>query len=130
LGKKDGVPMDGTEFTELNFGGSGTNDNFGASGDSRTGGHHIMSVAETMARGLPPILVITQAAAHSAPTLANEYKVVNWLRAAAILAQIDPMATGYLVIDGSGAAAACRPWERCQPPGRGPDQSDRRISNP
>jgi hypothetical protein len=27
---------------------------------------------------------------------------VNWLRAAAILAQIDPVAKGYLVIDGNG----------------------------
>jgi hypothetical protein len=63
---------DGTEFTELNFGGWGTNDNFGAPGDSRTGVHHIMSVAEAMARSLPPILVITQAAAHSAPTLRSD----------------------------------------------------------
>lgn len=93
---------DGTEFTELNFGGAGTNDNFGAPGDSRTGGHHVMSIAETMARGLPPALVITQASAHSAPTLGNEFKVVNWLRAAAIMAQIDPVANGYLVLDGSG----------------------------
>jgi hypothetical protein len=93
---------DGTEFTELNFGGAGANDNFGAAGDSRTGGHHIISIAETMARGLPPILVITQASAHSAPTLGNEFKVVNWLRAAAILAQVDPVAKGYLVVDGSG----------------------------
>ena len=90
---------DGTEFTELNFGGSGANDNFGAPGDSRTGGHHIISIAETMARGLPPLLVITQASAHSAPTLGNEFKVVNWLRAAAILAQIDPVAKGYLAMD-------------------------------
>jgi len=93
---------DGTEFTELNFGGTGTNDNFGAAGDSRTGGHHIMSIAETMARGLSPLLVITQASAHSAPSLGNEFKVVNWLRAAAIMAQIDPVARGYLVVDGSG----------------------------
>jgi hypothetical protein len=93
---------DGTEFIELNFGGSGTNDNFGAPGDSRTGGHHIMSIAETMARGLSPLLVITQACAHSAPSLGNEYKVVNWLRAAAIMAQIDPVAKGYLVVDGNG----------------------------
>jgi hypothetical protein len=93
---------DGTEFSELNFGGSGTNDNFGAPGDSRTGGHHIMSIAETMARGLSPLLVITQASAHSAPSLGNEYKVVNWLRAAAILAQVDPLARGYLVMDGNG----------------------------
>ena len=35
---------DGTEFIELSFGGSGTNDGIGgAAGDSRTGGHHIMS---------------------------------------------------------------------------------------
>ena len=93
---------DGTEFTELNFGGTGNNDNFGAAGDSRTGGHHILSVAETMARGLSPLLVITQASAHSAPSLGNEYKVVNWLRAAAIIAQIDPVARGYLVADAKG----------------------------
>ena len=93
---------DGTEFTEMNFGGSGTNDNFGTPGNSRTGGHHIISIAETMARGLSPLLVITQASAHSAPTLGNEFKVVNWLRAAAIMAQVDPIAKGYLVADGSG----------------------------
>lgn len=93
---------DGTEFAELNFGGAGTTDNYGAAGDSRTGGHHIISIAETMARGLSPLFVITQASAHSAPTLGNEFKVVNWLRAAAIMAQIDPVAKGYLVVDGDG----------------------------
>jgi len=46
--------------------------------------------------------VITQASAHSAPTSGNEYKVVNWLRAAAIIARIDPVARGYLRIDGAG----------------------------
>jgi len=93
---------DGTEFTELNFGGNGTTDNFGAAGDSRTGGHHILSVAESMARGLARAMVITQASAHSAPTLGNEFKVVNWLRAAAIVARIDPVAKGYLVHDSQG----------------------------
>ncbi len=93
---------DGTEFTELNFGGSGTNDNFGAPGDSRTGGHHILSIAETMARGLSPEMVITQASAHSAPTLGNEFKVVNWLRAAAIVARVDPIDKGYLTLDAQG----------------------------
>ena len=93
---------DGTEFTELNFGGNGTTDNSGATGDSRTGGHHILSVAESMARGLSPAFVITQASAHSAPTLGNEFKVVNWLRAAAIVARIDPVAKGYLVQDAQG----------------------------
>src|SRR5262249_34513839 len=69
---------DGSEVTELNFGGSGVNDNFGAPGDSRTGGHHIIGAAEAMSRGLSPAFVITQTCAHSAPTSGNEYKVVNW----------------------------------------------------
>ncbi len=90
---------DGSEFQELNFGGNGKTDIYGATGDSRTGGHHIISLAEAMKRGLSPDFVITQASAHSAPTLGNEYKVVNWLRAAAILAQIDPVEQGYLFVD-------------------------------
>jgi hypothetical protein len=91
--------QDGSEFTELNFGGTGTNDAWGTPGDSRTGGHHMISIAESMRRGMPPELVITQASAHSAPTSGNEYKVVNWLRAAAIIARIDPVASGYLTLD-------------------------------
>lgn len=93
---------DGTEFVELNFGGAGTMDNNGAAGDSRTGGHHIIGIAETMARGLSPLLDITQASAHSAPILGNEYKVVNWLRAGAIIARVDQIAKGYLIIDSQG----------------------------
>jgi len=93
---------DGTEFQELNFGGNGVTDSYGAAGNSKTGGHHIMSVAEAMSRGLSPAFVITQACAHSAPTSGNEYKVVNWLRAAAILAQIEPVAAGYLELDAAG----------------------------
>jgi hypothetical protein len=93
---------DGTEFAELNFGGNGSTDNFGAAGDSRTGAHHIIGLAESMARGLTAKFVIAQASAHSNPTSGNEYKVVNWLRAAAILAAIDPVASGYLRVDGAG----------------------------
>ncbi|MGB7844860.1 MAG: hypothetical protein WBL63_04535 [Candidatus Acidiferrum sp.] len=93
---------DGTEFIELNFGGTGVNDNFGKPGDSRTGAHHIITIAEEMKRGLSPAFVITMACAHSAPTSGNEYKVVNWLRAGAILAQIDPVAAGYLYRDSNG----------------------------
>lgn len=93
---------DGTEFIELNFGGTGVNDNFGKPGDSRTGAHHIITIAEEMKRGLSPLFVITMACAHSAPTNGNEYKVVNWLRAGAIIAQIDPIAAGYLYKDSSG----------------------------
>jgi hypothetical protein len=93
---------DGSEFRELNFGGNGATDASGAAGDSKTGAHHIIGVAESMKRGLSPAFVITQASAHSAPTNGNEYKVVNWLRAAALMAQIDPVAKGYLYIDKSG----------------------------
>jgi hypothetical protein len=93
---------DGTEFAEFNFGGSGVNDNYGAAGDSRTGAHHIIGVAESMARGLSPKFVITQASAHSSPTSGNEYKVVNWLRAGAIIAGIDPVAKRYLRVDSAG----------------------------
>ncbi|MDP9043490.1 MAG: hypothetical protein M3O01_01655 [Pseudomonadota bacterium] len=93
---------DGSEFTEFNFGGNGALDAWGAPGDSRTGGHHILSIAESMARGLSPLMVVTQASAHSAPTLGNEFKVVNWLRAAAIVARIDPVGAGYLTTDSAG----------------------------
>ena len=93
---------DGSEFAEFNFGGAGSTDAWGAAGDSRTGAHHILSIAEAMSRGLPPLLVITQACAHSAPTSGNEYKVVNWLHAAAIIARIDAVAAGYLDTDSAG----------------------------
>jgi len=93
---------DGSEFPELNFGGNGTTDAWGAPGNSKTGGHHIISIAEAMVRGLSPAFVITQASAHSNPTSGNEYKVVNWIHAAAIMAQIDPVATGYLTLDSQG----------------------------
>ena len=94
---------DGSEFPELNFGGNGVTDNFGGTaGNSKTGGHHIMSIAEAMKRGFSPAFVIAQACAHSAPTSGNEYKVVNWIRAAAIMAQIDPIAAGYLSTDAQG----------------------------
>src|SRR5215475_14009887 len=92
----------GSEFAELNFGGFGATDNNGLAGDSRTGGHHIITIAEEMSRRLSPAFVITQASAHSAPTSGNEYKVVNWLRAGAIIARIDPVAEGYLTVDKLG----------------------------
>ena len=93
---------DGSEFTEFYFGGAGTSDAWGAGGNSRTGGHHILGIAESMARGNAPLMVLTQASAHSAPTLGNEYKVVNWLRTAAIIARVDPVKRGYLALDGAG----------------------------
>jgi len=93
---------DGTEFVELSIGGAGkAQDGFGgAAGDSQTGGHHILAIAESMKRGFSPAMVITQACAHSNPTLGNEFKVVNWIRAAAIVAKQDPLRQGYLVTVG------------------------------
>src|SRR5215471_6464684 len=93
---------DGTEFKELNFGGNGAADNNSSAGNSKTGAHHILGLAETMKRGFDPVLVITQASAHAVPTMGNEFKVVNWLRAAAIIAQIDPVEKGYLTTDKHG----------------------------
>ena len=93
---------DGSEFAELNFGGNGKTDNWGAPGDSKTGGHHIIGVAEVMKRGFPADYVVTQASAHNAPTTGFEYRVVNWLRAAAILAEVDPVEKGYLAKDKLG----------------------------
>ena len=86
---------DGTEFKELNIGGTPAN-------GSGTGGHHIIGIAESMKRALPPVFVIAQASAHSNPTLGNEFKVVAWIRAAGILAQVDPVVSGYLVKDAQG----------------------------
>lgn len=43
---------DGTEFSELNFGGNGKTDNYGKPGDSKTGAHHIIGIAEAMKRKL------------------------------------------------------------------------------
>jgi hypothetical protein len=86
---------EGQEFKELNIGGTPAN-------GAATGGHHILSIAESMKRALPPAFVIAQGSAHSNPTLGNEFKVVAWIRAAGILARVDPLAAGYLVQDAAG----------------------------
>jgi hypothetical protein len=67
---------DGTELDEIPIAG--------------TPAHHILSLAETMKRGLPPEFIVAQASAHAAPVLGNEAKVANWIRAAAIIARVDP----------------------------------------
>jgi len=90
---------DGTEFQELPIGGNGKTDDNGGAGNSKTGAHHILGLAEAMARAMPPQFVITEACAHGAPVLGAEYKVVNWIRAAAIIARVDPVARGYLRLD-------------------------------
>jgi len=93
---------DGSEFQELSIGGNGATDNNGSSGDSTTGAHHILSIAESIKRGLSPAFVIAQASAHSTPANGNEFKIVNWLQAASIIARIDPVQKGYLSVDTTG----------------------------
>ncbi|HVN27869.1 MAG TPA: hypothetical protein VMT64_05250 [Candidatus Binataceae bacterium] len=90
---------DGTEFQELPIGGNGRTDDNKGGGNSKTGAHHIIGLAEAMARAMPPQFVITEACAHAAPVMGAEYKVVNWIRAAATIARVDPVARGYLRLD-------------------------------
>jgi hypothetical protein len=92
----------GDEFPEFNFGGNGKTDKFGGVGNSKTGAHHILGIAETIKRGLPTQFVIIQASAHAAPAEGNEFMVVNWIRAAAVIAQVDPVTAGYLIKDSQG----------------------------
>lgn len=93
---------DGSEFPEMNFAGNGKTDAWGAAGSSKTGAHHLIGVAEAMARGLLPEQIITHASAHGAPNAGNEYSVVNFIRTSAILANVDPVAKGYLKTDALG----------------------------
>ena len=54
-----------------------------------------------MKRGLPARVVAAQAAAHDHPgTPAGEALVVGWIRAAALIAGVDPVERGFLAADG------------------------------
>ena len=67
---------------------------------AKTGEHHVLSLAESMKRGLPARVVVAQAAAHDHPgTPAGETLVVGWIRAAAIIAGVDPVERGFLAAD-------------------------------
>lgn len=81
---------------------------WGGDGSSRTelklagtGEHHVYSIAESLARGLPVEICVAQACAHNHPgTSKDEAEVVNWIQAAAILQGVDPVAKGLLAGDG------------------------------
>lgn len=65
-----------------------------------TGAHHIFSIAESIYRGMPKDEVVAQACAHNHPgSPADEAQVVNWIKAASILAGVDPVAKGLLASD-------------------------------
>lgn len=72
-----------------------------------TSGHHIIGVAEAMARGLPAREILVQVCAHQSPSNETDAKVIGWIKAAAIIARVDPVAKGYL--KAGGAAFEVRP---------------------
>ena len=67
-----------------------------------TGEHHVLSIAESLARKLPPEVIVAQACAHEHPaTPAGERLVTNWIKAAGIITSTDPVAYGLLDKSGS-----------------------------
>lgn len=67
-----------------------------------TGAHHILSGAAAIVHGRTPRFVIALLSAHAAPSLGEETHVVDWCRAAAIVAGVDPVKYGLLKAEGSG----------------------------
>jgi hypothetical protein len=79
-----------------------------------TGAHHILSAAEAMVHGHTPRFILTLLSAHddaagAAPLLTDPSKVVDWCRAAAIVAGIDPFAYGLVKPNGAGWDLAVDP---------------------
>ena len=67
-----------------------------------TGEHHVLSIAESLARKLPPEVIVAQACAHEHPaTPAGERLVTNWIKAAGIITGTDPVTYGLLDKSGS-----------------------------
>lgn len=73
-----------------------------------TGAHHPLSGAEAIVRGMPPDFVVALLSAHNAatsvmetvsaarPILTGYQRLVNYVRAAAIIARVEPIAAGLL----------------------------------
>ena len=74
-----------------------------------TGAHHILSGAQAIVHGRSPRFVTTLLSAHAAPSLGDETHVVDWCRAAAIVAGYDPVAYGLVKADGSAFKLAADP---------------------
>ena len=65
------------------------------------GGHHVLSIAESLHLGVPAELAVAIACAHNHPgNPTDEAQVASWLKAAAILADVDPVKYGILDKDG------------------------------
>lgn len=70
------------------------------------GAHHVLSIAESIYRGMPAEEIVAQACAHAAPTgKKDEADVVSWIRAASIITGKDPVRLGLLTSDGEGLPA-------------------------
>jgi hypothetical protein len=66
-----------------------------------TGCHHIMEIADVMHRGLEPKLVVAIACSHDHPGWpSEEANVVDWIKAAGIITDTDPIKYGLLATDG------------------------------
>jgi hypothetical protein len=74
-----------------------------------TGAHHILSGAEAIVHGHSPRFVTTLLSAHAAPSLGDEAKVVDWCRAASIVAGVDPVGYGLVKQTGGAYALAADP---------------------
>lgn len=68
-----------------------------------TGAHHTLGGAEAIVRGMSPAWVTAQLSAHDAPTLVQvrpdetgRRRVIDYIRAAAIIARVDPVSDGLL----------------------------------
>jgi hypothetical protein len=66
------------------------------------GAHHTIGGAEAIARGLSPRFVLAMLSAHDYPAADTAVRVVNYARAAAIIARVDPVAFGLVQADGKG----------------------------
>lgn len=74
-----------------------------------TGAHHILSGAQAIAHGRSARFVTTLLSAHAAPSLGDERLVVDWCRAAAIVAGVDAVKFGLVKADGNGWKLAAEP---------------------
>jgi hypothetical protein len=83
-----------------------------------TGGHHPLSGAEAIVRGLPPDFVVALLGAHDPPQSGvSLIRLINYVRAAAIIARVDPVKAGLL-----------QPWDNAMAPaGLGLAQTPPRI---
>lgn len=70
-----------------------------------TGAHHVLSLAESIYRGLPAEVIVAQASAHdNAGTPADEARLVGYIKAASIVAGKDPIGAGLLAASGATVA--------------------------